>query len=130
RASEDEAGTFGQRIRALKPDVVIDLICYTEGSNRQIVEALHGDIQHFLHCGTIWIYGHSTQVPAQESQPRNPFGTYGIQKAAIEAYLLDQARRTGFPATMLHPGHIVGPGWVPLNPQGNFNPEVYARLAR
>lgn len=130
RASEDEAGTFGQRIRALKPDVVIDLICYTEASNRQIVEALHGDIQHFLHCGTIWIYGHSTQVPAQESQPRNPFGTYGIQKAAIEAYLLDQARRTGFPATMLHPGHIVGPGWVPLNPQGNFNPEVYATLAR
>ena len=34
------------------------------------------------------------------------------------ANLLAEARRTGFPATALHPGHIVGPGWAPLNPAG------------
>ena len=28
------------------------------------------------------------------------------------------------------PGHIVGPGWEPLNPAGHFNPEVFGRLAR
>jgi nucleoside-diphosphate-sugar epimerase len=32
--------------------------------------------------------------------------------------------------TCLHPGHIVGPGWVPVNPAGNFNPGVFAQLAR
>jgi nucleoside-diphosphate-sugar epimerase len=31
---------------------------------------------------------------------------------------------------VLHPGHIVGPGWVPLNPAGNFNPVVFETLAR
>ena len=31
---------------------------------------------------------------------------------------------------MVHPGHIVGPGWVPLNPAGHFDPEVFGRLAR
>ena len=31
--------------------------------------------------------------------------------------------------TILHPGHIVGPGWVPLNPAGHFNPEVFKTLA-
>lgn len=130
RQSEDAAGTFGKRIRDLKPDVVIDLICFTEASNRQLVEALRGGVQHFLHCGTIWIYGHSTQVPATENQPRRPFGEYGIQKAAIEAYLLQEARQNGFPATMLHAGHIVGPGYAPLNPAGHFNPDVFAVLAR
>lgn len=130
RQSEDATGTFGKRVRALEPDIVIDLICFTEASARLLVEALRGEIQHFLHCGTIWIYGHSTQVPATEDQPRRPFGEYGIQKAAIEAYLLREARANGFPATALHAGHIVGPGYVPLNPAGNFNPEVYARLAR
>lgn len=130
RKSEDAAGTFGERVRALKPDIVIDLICFTEASARQLVEALRGEIQHFLHCGTIWIYGHSTQVPASEDQPRRPFGEYGIQKAAIEALLLREARANGFPATALHAGHIVGPGYVPLNPAGHFSPEVYARLAR
>jgi nucleoside-diphosphate-sugar epimerase len=130
RAGEEEAGTFGQRIRDLKPDIVVDLICFTEASALHLVQALRGEIQHFLHCGTIWIYGHSTQVPATEDQPRRPFGEYGIQKAAIEAYLLDEARRHQFPATVLHPGHIVGPGWAPLNPAGHFNPAVFATLAR
>ena len=93
------------------------------------MEALRGHVQHFLHCGTVWIHGPSAQVPTSETQPRAPFGEYGINKAAIEAYLLDQARRFGFPATLLHPGHIVGPGWIPLNPQGNFAPEIFTRLA-
>lgn len=130
REAEDQAGTFGQRVRALQPDAVIDMICFTLESARQLATALKGRVQHFLHCGTIWIHGPTVQSPTTEEQPRRPFGEYGIQKAAIEAYLLDEARRDGFPATNLHPGHIVGPGWAPLNPAGHFNPQVFARLAK
>ena len=130
REALDKAGTFGGFVRDLKPDVVIDLICFTESSAQVLVEALRDHIQHFLHCGTVGIYGHSTQVPATEDQPRRPWGEYGIQKAAIEAYLLDEARRNGFPATMLHAGHIVGPGYAPLNPAGHFNPQVFEQIAR
>jgi nucleoside-diphosphate-sugar epimerase len=130
RTAEERAGSFGSRIAALRPDIVIDMICFTPESARHLVEALRGRVQHFLSCGTIWVHGYSTQVPAVESLPRRPFGDYGVQKAAIEAYLLDQARRSGFPATILHPGHIVGQGWAPLNPAGHFNPQVFARLAR
>jgi nucleoside-diphosphate-sugar epimerase len=129
RGEMEKAGTFGIRVAALKPDIVIDLICFTEESATQLVEALRGKVQHFLHCGTIWVHGPSVLVPTTEAQPRKPFGEYGIQKAKIESYLLDEARRGGFPATVLHPGHIVGPGWIPLNPQGNFNLEVYQKLA-
>jgi nucleoside-diphosphate-sugar epimerase len=129
RALGEAAGTFGADIRALKPDAVIDMICFTVDSARQLVEALRGTVQHFLHCGTLWVHGPSAIVPTTEVQPRTPFGDYGIQKAAIEAYLLDEARRNAFPATVLHPGHIVGPGWAPLNPAGHFNPSVFTRLA-
>jgi nucleoside-diphosphate-sugar epimerase len=130
RGAEEAEGTFGRRVRDLHPDVVIDMICFTPASARQLVEALQGQVQHFLHCGTIWIHGPTAQAPTTEEQPRRPFGEYGIQKAAIETYLLDQARRQGFPATLLHPGHIVGPGWAPLNPAGHFNPTVFTRLSR
>jgi nucleoside-diphosphate-sugar epimerase len=130
RETEDKQGTFGERVLSLQPDVVIDLICFTVDSARHLVEALRGQIQQFLHCGTIWVHGPSVQVPTSETQPRRPFGEYGIQKAAIEAYLLEEARRHGFPATNLHPGHIVGPGWIPLNPAGHFNAEVFSQLAR
>lgn len=130
RSAEDNSGIFGQRVRDLEPDVVIDMICFRLESARQLVEALRGRIQHFLHCGTIWVHGPSVQVPTTEEQPRRPFGNYGIQKAAIEAYLLSEARRGDFPATVLHPGHITGIGWVPINPAGNLNPQVFVQLAR
>lgn len=130
RTQAEEQGTFGSQIADLEPDVVIDMICFTLDSAKQIVEALRGRVQHFLHCGTIWVHGPSVVVPMTEEQPRRPFGEYGIQKAAIEAYLLREARLNGFPATVLHPGHIVGPGWAPVNPTANFNLEVWEKLAR
>jgi nucleoside-diphosphate-sugar epimerase len=43
---------------------------------------------------------------------------------------LDEARQYGFPATVLHPGHIVGPGHNPINPQGNAYPVVFEQLAK
>ena len=129
RDQAEAQGSFGRQIAALQPDVVIDMICFKLESAQQLVEALRGQVQHFLHCGTVWVHGPSAQVPTTETQPRRPFGEYGIQKAAIETYLLREAHLNGFPATVLHPGHIVGSGWTPLNPAGHFNPEVFSRLA-
>ena len=130
RYAEEQGGTFGKRIRDLGADVVIDMICFTLDSCQHLVDALRGNVQHFLHCGTIWIHGHSVQVPITEDQPRSPFGEYGIQKSQIEMYLMNEARRNGFPATALHPGHIVGPGHPPVNPAGNKNIAVFQKLAR
>ncbi len=130
RDAEDAQGIFVQRIRELEPDVVIDMISFTLDSTRQLVEGLRGRVQHFLHCGTIWVMGHSVEVPATEETPRHPFGSYGIQKSAIQDYLLNQSRRYGFPATILQPGHIVGPGWMPVNPAGNLDPQVFSNLAQ
>ena len=129
RAAEESAGTFGSRISELEPNCVIDLTSYTLDSTMQLVEALRGRVQQFLHCGTIWVHGPAVEVPTVEEQPRKPISDYGIRKAAIENYLLDQARRLHFPAVVLHPGHLVGTGWTPLNPAANFNPAVFADLA-
>lgn len=109
---------------------MIDKICFTLESAQQLVEAVDGKISHFLHTGTIWVHGHSLTVPSRESDARNPYGEYGTQKSLIEDYLLDLARRNRFPATVIRPGHIVGPGWSPLNPAGHFNNLVYEFIAR
>jgi nucleoside-diphosphate-sugar epimerase len=130
RVAEDANGTFGRRIAQLEPDVVMDMICFYPESAKQLVEALQGNVQHYISCGTIWVHGPSEVVPTTEEQQRKPFGEYGILKAQIESYLLDMSRRSGFPATILHPGHIVGPGWAPLNPVGHADPKVFSRLAK
>ncbi|MFL6450103.1 MAG: NAD-dependent epimerase/dehydratase family protein [Bryobacteraceae bacterium] len=130
RNTEEQAGSFGRLILGAKPDAVIDLTCYTLESAQHLAEALRGYISQFLHCGTIWVHGVSREVPTTEDAKREPFGDYGIRKEAIERYLLTAARRDGFPVTILHPGHLVGRGWVPLNPVGNFNASVFVDLAR
>jgi nucleoside-diphosphate-sugar epimerase len=130
RTAAEAAGTFGAQVAQFDSEVVLDLTCYHLESAKQLANALRGKIGHLLHCGTIWVHGPSSTVPTTENMPRRPFGDYGIRKAVIEAWLMEQARETELPVTVLHPGHLVGPGWNPINPAGNFNPEVFAALMR
>lgn len=130
RIEAERQGTFGSRIKELKADIIIDLICFTPESATILAESLIGNIQHFIHCGTMWVYGKSIQVPTHEKQERRPMLEYGINKANIESYLLSLSRHKEFPVTILHPGHLTGPGWLPINPVGNLNPEIFIKLAK
>jgi hypothetical protein len=89
-------------------------------------------VQHFLHCGTIWVHGPSAVVPTTEAQPRvagrrlrHPEGGHrdlpaGRRRAAA-----------GFPATVLHPGAYRW-AWdgAPINPAGHLNPAVFTHVGR
>ena len=135
RAAEDDAGTFGSRIAALEADAVVDLICFTPSSAQQLVDALEPRRTLLLHCGTMWVHGRPEAGSGKgkavtEEAPRHPFGDYGIKKAAVERLLLDATQRRDARAVVLHPGHLVGPGWNPVNPAGHLNPDVFTRIAR
>ena len=120
---------FGRRIAELAPQVVIDLICFDVDSARHLVSALEDKVQHLLHCGSLWVHGYKVETPSEEWHAKRPIGEYGMKKAAIEAYLLEDVDQTRLPVTVIHPGHIVGPGWDPINPIGNLNRQVFADLA-
>jgi nucleoside-diphosphate-sugar epimerase len=125
RAAEDAAGTFGQRVAALEADVVVDMICFTPESAVALVEALRGHSGHLVHCGTIWRYGVSIKQPMREDDTSPPFGDYGSQKAAIAELLAAETRSGGLVTTVLQPGHISGPGWPPIGPLGNLDPDIW-----
>src|SRR5690242_11562527 len=129
RGAEDEAGTFGTRVADLRPDVVIDLICFTAASASQLTDALRPSRPLLIHCGTIWVHGPALRVPVTEDEPRTAYGEYGTGKAAIEALLQRETLAGGVPAVVLHPGHISGPGWPVITPAGNLDPAVWTRLA-
>jgi nucleoside-diphosphate-sugar epimerase len=130
RMAEEAKGSFGPRIADLSADIVVDMISFELEGTQQLVEAVRGKIEHYLFCSTIWVYGHATTVPSVETDPTNAIDAYGVNKAKIERWLLQQARRDSFPATSFRPGHIVGEGWVPINPQANANPDVFSQIAR
>ena len=128
RQREESSGTFGQQIRDLNPEIVIDMICFKVESEKHLAEALRGQVQHFLSCGSVWIHELCTEVPVAENQSRNATDDYGINKAAIEDYLAECTEKGWFAGTVAHPGHIVGPGHPPINPAGNKNLEVFSKL--
>jgi len=129
RAVEDRDGTFPDRVAGLRPDVVIDLVCFTLDSATALVERLRGETGHLLHCGSIWRHGPSLKVPITEDDGAPPIGKYGIAKAAIAQLLREETRSGGLVTTSLHPGHIVGPGWHPIGPLGNLDPGVWRKLS-
>ena len=129
RDAEDAAGTFAARVAALRPGVVIDLVCFTPAAAGQLVDALRSFRPLLLHCGTIWVHGPALRVPVTEDEPRTAYGEYGTGKAEIEALLHRETRSGGVPAVVLHPGHISGPGWPVITPAGNLDPAVWTQLA-
>lgn len=123
RESAEADGEFGALVAGLRPDAVVDLTCFTTEQAEHLVGALDG--QHLVHTGSIWSYGPSTLVPTTEDVPKHPYGYYGVNKLAIERYLMGQDRVR---ASVVHPGHISGPGWMPIGPAGNIDPAVIESL--
>lgn len=129
REQEDRDGTFGDRIVGLHADAVIDLVCFTLSSAEAIVAALRGTDTHLVHCGSIWRAGVSHVLPITEDTATPPFGEYGTQKDAIARMLKRETASGGLVTTSIHPGHISGPGWVPIGPLGNLDPTVLTKLS-
>jgi nucleoside-diphosphate-sugar epimerase len=128
REAEDAAGAFGERIAALAPDAVVDMVCFTPASARQLLDALRPARPLLLHCGSIWVHGPAARVPVTEDEPRTAYGEYGTGKATIEALLHRETVAGGVPSVVLHPGHISGP-WPSITPAGNLDLDVWRRLA-
>ncbi|MEV7605984.1 NAD(P)-dependent oxidoreductase [Paenarthrobacter sp. NPDC089322] len=131
REQEDREGTFGDRVAELGADVVVDLVCFTFESASALVRRLRGEVGHLLHCGSIWRYGASLKLPISEGSDAAaaPKDEYGIQKGDIARMLKEETASGGLPTTSLHPGHIVGPGWLPIGPLGNLDPAVWQTLS-
>ena len=128
REAEDAAGAFGERIAALAPDAVVDMVCFTPESAGQLLDALRPTRPLLLHCGSIWVHGPVARVPVTEDEPRTAYGEYGTGKVAIEALLHRETVAGGVPSVVLHPGHISGP-WPSITPAGNLDLDVWRRLA-
>lgn len=128
REAEDAAGMFGERVAALQADAVVDMLCFTPESARQLIDALRASRPLLVHCGSIWVHGPAARVPITEDEPRTAFGDYGVGKTAVEAILHRESIAGGVPSVVLHPGHITGP-WPSITPAGNLDLDVWRRLA-
>lgn len=69
----------------------------------------HG-VERFVHCSTVGVHGHVSQVPADENAPFNPGDEYQRSKLDAEMRVWDWFARTSIPTTVVRPAGIHGPG--------------------
>ncbi len=69
----------------------------------------HG-VQRLVHCSTVGVHGHVSEVPADENAPFNPGDDYQRSKLDAEMRVWDWFARTSIPTTVVRPAGIHGPG--------------------
>ena len=114
------------RIFQARYDAVIDSVP-TEASIDLVATHARG-LKRYIHCSSTGGYAPLPFVPGDETMPY----AYSLggwkQKAVVDAKVMDLWCRSGFPATVLRPSYITGPGMVPLDNLGgrrkDFIPDV------
>ena len=127
---ENDPG-FIEKIKSMQPDIIIDLVNFNIEETKKIVENFQGtNLSHYLYCSSCWAHGMAEVLPFDpDSLRKEPLDAYGKDKFASEMYLKEQYRTNGFPATIIMPGQISGPGWTIINPWGNTSFKVIQDIA-
>ncbi|NLR31556.1 NAD-dependent epimerase/dehydratase family protein [Levilactobacillus tujiorum] len=126
----NDAAAFTKKLIELDADVVIDLVNFKFENTQEIVAALkETKLSHYLFCSSVWAHGRAQVLPVEPNGVKAPLDDYGKNKYQSERYLKEEYRQNGFPATVIMPGQISGPGWDIINPEGNQNSQVFQDIA-
>ena len=108
-------------------DVICDLIAFDLDGVKKIVSKIKNNA-FYVQIGSIWMYENKEYVPVDEDHPKNATQEYGRQKALIEDFLFSKVKKGELRATVIHPGHVSGKEWQPINSQGNLDFDVFKKI--
>ncbi len=100
---------FASPFRSAKPTDAYFRAVNVEGVRNIIAAVRRFNVGRFVHCSTIGVHGDVKEIPCRESSPYNPGDIY--QQTKLEAdLLLQEEMRMGFPAVIMRPCSMYGPG--------------------
>lgn len=80
-----------------------------EGTKLLVEESEMAGAQHFIYVSTAGVFGTLKKIPADETHTCTPRYPYEKTKFLAEQYMAEKIKE-GFPATIIRPSHIYGPG--------------------
>jgi len=114
----------GKDITALldiEPHVVIEMCGHAWSTYVQ----MKGRVEHFIACGSLWMFGEPKEVPTNEkTQNPCPFESYAQRYQDIHK-MIEQSPADGTAFTAIMPPNICGPGKIPLECMGGRSVEVH-----
>ncbi len=114
-------------IEKVDAQIICDLIAFDLDGVKKIVSKIKNNA-FYVQIGSIWMYENKEYVPVDEEHPKNAVENYGKQKGLIEEYLFSKVKKGEIRATVIHPGHVSGKEWQPINPQANLDFEVFKKI--
>lgn len=108
-------------------DVVIDSVPDNGKAIEHILKYAQ-DLKHYIHCSSVMSYTPLPFIPGDETMPFSEFMGYGRGKNIVDTRVIDLCEQGKLPATVIRPGYITGPGFVPIDNLGgrrdDFIPDI------
>ena len=101
------------KVFADKYDLVIDTVP-SETTIDNIIKYARS-IKQYIHCSSTGGYAPLPFIPGDETCPYDHFMGGWKTKGIVDAKVMNAFHTTGFPATILRPSYITGPGMLPLD---------------
>lgn len=117
----DEAAV-GQAIQGRHFDVVADFIAYLPSDVSRDIRLFSGRTEQYIFVSTEAVYQKPPKsFPVNEDTPQdNPYWEYARRKIACEKLLREEREKTGFPVTIVRPGHTYSDRSVALGIHGGM----------
>jgi len=129
KCDKNDRAAFARALNSEQWDAVIDTILSDEDL-LFLIEQLNGKIGHFVHTGSIGVYGLASQIPATENIPlfEHDADFNFNSKLRQDQVLMRAHLEKGFPATSLRMSNIYGAGDIPLDGWGGRSAEFFRKL--
>jgi nucleoside-diphosphate-sugar epimerase len=109
-ADRQDRAALADAITAVRPDVLIDFVCFAAEDATALADAAAGKIGHLIFVSSVDAFGFPQPVPTLERAVRHPgVGAYALAKQASEDLLL---ARTDLKVTVARPTYSMSEKFV------------------
>jgi nucleoside-diphosphate-sugar epimerase len=117
----DLQGNIDAAINDFKPDVVIDVCCFTPQQAQTAIHSIHGKVGQYIFLSTVDVYGYPlSKIPIRETdEMRTPTTPYSENKRACERVIQSAVDRQRFPGTILRLTYSMSPFFLKSFFQGD-----------
>jgi UDP-glucose 4-epimerase len=125
-----DRNAFAKELGQKRWDIIIDTILNDEDLSFLIAE-IGNNVGHFIHTGSLGVYGEARQIPAVESQPLQEYEGKEIvfnYKLKQDQVITRAFQENAFPGTILRMSYIYGAGDIPLDGWGGRSDKFFQML--
>ncbi len=126
QADKNEETELAQIFASAAYDIIVDSVP-SEKSIQGIVRHAKG-LKHYIHCSSTGGYAPLSFVPGNETMPYNGYDAGWIQKKNVDELVMELCNKEGFPATVIRPCYISGPGKLPMDNMGGRREDFIADI--